>query len=563
MFHRFISAFIPVVLSSVPAIAQTPNLEFDSGVKGWRTVLDGVMGGLSTGRVSQEQDGVMRFQGELSLENNGGFSQTQTSVPEGFFEGREGLELRVKGDGRRYQFDVRCSNVRLMAGSYQFEFDTKAGEWMTVEMPFDAFRLYNFGRKVGNAPELRPEKIESVGITLADKKAGAFAIDVDHIRPLGGRKLRSADDLQSVAEAAGLKTLLALVNAAGLSLPEGQKFTIFAPTDDAFAKLPAEKVKFLTSPEGKATLTAILKHHVVAGAVDSADVLSRRSLKALSNQVLPVDADAMTVAGSKIVASDVSFNAGIVHVIDAVMVPELRSIVELLAERSELSTLRKAVDAAGIGSQLASENPGPWTLLAPTDEAFAALPAGALDSLIKNPDSLIAVLTAHVIPSSVRRSEMPALGAARTLAGATTVTFALRDGAVTASGAKIVSADIQASNGVIHTIDRVLIPESKPEQSAGMSAVDPARVASIIELAIERGAPMFNEGEKAACAAIYEVAVTSIITLGKSAVDADGMQALKKALRDAAAEKDPSERAWIYRRAMDKVYAATATTSSR
>jgi len=183
--------------------------------------------------------------------------------------------------------------------------------------------------------------------------------------------------------------------------------------------------------------------------------------------------------------------------------------------------------------------------------------------LIKNPESLIAVLTAHVIPSSVRRSEMPALGAARTLAGATTVNFAIRDGAVTASNAKIISADIQASNGVIHTIDRVLIPDSKPEQSAGMESVDPARVASIIELAIERGAPMFNAGDKAACAAIYEVAVTSILTLGKSAVDADGMQALKKALRDAAAEEDPSERAWIHRRAMDKVYAATSTTSSR
>lgn len=563
MFQRFIPSVLAVGAFSTFVHAQSPNLEFDSGVKGWRTVLDGVMGGLSTGRVSAQEGGILRFQGELSLENNGGFSQMQTSVPEGFFEGRDGLEIRVKGDGRRYQFDVRCSNVRLMAGSYQYEFDTKAGEWMTVEMPFEVFKLYNFGRKVGNAPELRPEKIESVGITLADKKAGEFVIDVDHVRPLGGRKLRSADDLVGVAQGAGLKTLLALVDAAGLSLPEGEKFTIFAPTDGAFAKLPAEKVKFLTSPEGKATLATILKHHIVAGSLDSSEVLARRSLKSLANQVLPVDADAMSVAGSKVVASDVSFNAGIVHVIDAVMVPELKSIAEVIGTRPELSTLRKAVEAAGIGSQLAAENPGPWTLLAPTDDAFAALPAGALDGLIKNPDSLIAVLTAHVIPSGVRKTEMPALGAARTLGGATTVKFAIQNGAVTASEARIVDSDIQAVNGVIHTIDRVLLPEAKSEQNAGMKSIDPARVASIIELAIDRGAPMFNEGNKAACAAIYEVAVTSIVSLAGSGVENDALQTLKRALREAAAEDDASERAWIYRRAMDKVYASTSQTSMR
>lgn len=178
-----------VVVASALALcslagAQPVNLEFDAGVSGWRTVLDGVMGGRSTGRVTQGEAGVLRFSGELSLENNGGFSQMQTTLPEASIKDAVGIEARVRGDGRTYHFDVRCSDVRVMAGSFQTNFDTVAGEWITLRLPFEGFRLHSFGRPVPNAPKLTPARVESIGVTLADKKAGAFQLDIDYIRAL-------------------------------------------------------------------------------------------------------------------------------------------------------------------------------------------------------------------------------------------------------------------------------------------------------------------------------------------------------------------------------------------
>ena len=156
--------------------AQSFRLDFQDGVGAWSTVLDGVMGGRSTGRVSQPEPGMLRFSGELSLENNGGFSQMRTAVREGALDGAEGLVLEVRGDGRTYNFDVRQSTVRTMAGSYQQSFSTRDGEWTTVRLPLSEFTLYSFGRKVRRARSLDAENIESIGVTLSDKKAGPFAV---------------------------------------------------------------------------------------------------------------------------------------------------------------------------------------------------------------------------------------------------------------------------------------------------------------------------------------------------------------------------------------------------
>lgn len=550
-----------------PRVKATANLEFDSGVKGWRTVLDGVMGGLSTGKITAVDPGVLRFSGELSLENNGGFSQVQTTVPVGTFAGQRGVVVRLRGDGRRYQFDVRCANVRMMAGSYQVQFDTKADTWQVLELPFADFKLHSFGNPVRNAPELRPETVESVGVTLADKKAGAFAIELDFIRPLGAATPSKAGELATVAEQAGLTTLLALVKAAGLELAADQRYTIFAPTNEAFAKLPAEKVKFLTSPEGKRTLQTVLKHHVLAMPLDSASLLGRRSVQSLAGQSIGVDADALTVGGARIVAADVAFAGGLVHVVDAVIVPELRSLAELLAVQPNLSTLRTAVEAAGLGAQLGAENPGPWTVFAPSNEAFAALPAGALEALLANREQLRAVLAAHVVPSAVRRQEMLAQGSVRTLSGQSSVHFALAKGAVTASGAQILVADLQGVNGVVHVIDRVLLPEATAEVAkvdvATPAPADAAAVIMVLDLAVARGVPLFNAGERAACAAVYEVALRSVAALGQQALPPRAAATLKSALDEASGQQDAGERAWIYRRAIDKVYATLQAGPAR
>ncbi len=547
-------------LCSVVA-AQPVNIEFDDGVARWRSVLDGVMGGRSTGRVTQPEAGILRFSGELSLENNGGFSQTQTAVPEASLKDAIGIEARIRGDGRTYQFDVRCSDVRMMAGSFQTKFDTVAGEWVTIRLPFEQFRLYSFGRLVSNAPKLNPARVESIGVTLSDKKAGAFQIDIDFVRSITPEgKAPTADaNLAIAARSADLTMFLALVEVSGLQLPADGRVTIFAPTNKAFAEIPADKVEFLTSPEGLATLRAILKHHVLPMALDSGSLLQRRGVLALSGQNLPIDGERLTIAGASFLKTDVPFDRGIVYVIDRVMMPETRSVAEIVSQDPRLATLLKALSTAGLASQLGSESEGPWTVLAPSNEAFAALGEETIKTLMADPSQLAIVLSAHVIPSRIRRSDMIVQRSARTLLGRDAVSFSLLDGKVTVAGASIITGDIEASNGVIHIIDRVIVPDPSAARNLppeGMRAN--ALVASgLVELAIERGVPIFNDGKPEACAAIYEVTIAAIIDLASEAIGNDAVERLRLALTEGQAEKDATKRSWIFRRAMDRVYQDT------
>ncbi len=547
--------------------AQPVNLEFDAGVSGWRTVLDGVMGGRSTGRVTQPEAGILRFSGELSLENNGGFSQTQTSLPVGSMKDAIGIEARVRGDGRTYHFDVRCSDVRVMAGSFQTNFDTVAGEWVTIRLPFEGFRLYTFGRPVPNAPKLTPALVESIGVTLADKKAGAFQLDIDYVRAITpeGKPPATDSHLGAVAKSADLTTLLSLIEVSGLQLPADGRVTIFAPTNTAFAAIPADKVKFLTSQEGRATLRAILKHHILPTAIDSGSLLQRRGVVALSGQNLAIDGEGLTVAGASILKADVPFDGGVVYVIDRVMMPETRSIAEIVTQEPRLATLLKAVTTAGLAAQLGGGNGGPWTVLAPSNEAFDALGDETIKKLMADPPQLASVLSAHVIPSRIHRSDMIAQGSARTLLGRDAVQFALVDGKVTAAGAGIITADIEASNGVIHIIDRVIVPGPSGARDISAEGVNASTsgVAELVELAIARGVPMFNDGNPEACAAIYEVTISALVDLARGILGNEGVERLSLALANGQAEKDAAKRAWIFRRAMDRVYQDASRDTSR
>ena len=551
-----------LVVCAEPIAPAESNLEFDSGTKGWQTVLDGVMGGRSTGRISAGEGGTLQFTGELSLENNGGFSQIRTAVAQGLFAGTKGLLMRVKGDGRTYQCDIRSSRARVMAGGYQRLFATKAGEWIEVEIPFDECTFNTFGQRVRDAAPLDPTTIESVGITLSDKKPGDFALEIDWIRPLGAaQKATSNQSLATVAEKANLTTLLALVKAAELELPKGARVTIFAPTNAAFAKLPEEQVKFLTSAAGKSVLQTILKHHIVGQPLEISAVLDRRRLKALSGQTLNVDPNKLTINDAQLVATDVAFESGVVQVIDSVLMPELRTIDEMISADARCSTLRTALDAAGLGAQLGKDNPGPWTLLAPSNNAFAGVPPAALSALLADKSALTAVLAGHVLPTAIRREEMLSQGSARTLMGDGDVAFALNAGVITVADARIEVADIEAANGVIHIIDRVLLNKKSAStkssaKSDGKSDANTMsfaqRATTLFELAIELGVPLFNDGDPASCAALYEIAITAVVLLGDNSTTMQTGTTLSDALKAGKANADPKERAWIYRRAMDR-----------
>jgi uncharacterized surface protein with fasciclin (FAS1) repeats len=133
-----------------------------------------------------------------------------------------------------------------------------------------------------------------------------------------------------------------------------------------------------------------------------------------------------------------------------------KDIVDTAVAAGNFNTLAKALQAAGLVETL--KGPGPFTVFAPTDDAFAKLPAGALDALMKDKAKLTAVLTYHVVPGKVMAADVVKLKSAKTVNGKS-VKIQVAGGEVSVDGAKVVKTDIQCSNGVIHVIDSVILPE--------------------------------------------------------------------------------------------------------
>jgi monofunctional biosynthetic peptidoglycan transglycosylase len=156
---------------------------FDGGSdeRRWSAVNDGVMGGLSQGRPEITSDGMLRFSGNVSLENNGGFSSIRSASVERDLSAYDGVLIRVRGDGKRYAMNIR-TDVQFRAGSYRVKFDTKADKWLDIFLPFSDFRATSFGVELRDAPPLDPRKIRSFGFLISDKQAGPFKLDVDWIK---------------------------------------------------------------------------------------------------------------------------------------------------------------------------------------------------------------------------------------------------------------------------------------------------------------------------------------------------------------------------------------------
>jgi uncharacterized surface protein with fasciclin (FAS1) repeats len=135
---------------------------------------------------------------------------------------------------------------------------------------------------------------------------------------------------------------------------------------------------------------------------------------------------------------------------------EKKSIVETAVGAGKFNTLVTAVKAADLVETLSG--PGPFTVFAPTDDAFAALPAGTVESLLQNKDKLQAILTYHVVPGKVMASDVVHLQSAKTANGQM-ITIKVKDGVVMVDNAKVVMTDIECTNGVIHVIDAVILPK--------------------------------------------------------------------------------------------------------
>ena len=387
----------------------------------WLSVNDGVMGGVSEGRFRITDDKTLEFFGTLSLENRGGFTSIRSRPAELNLDGYDTVAVRVKGDGRTYNLNLRTSS-RNIAGSYRAPFDTKENTWQVVRIPLEDFKYTAYGRRRSGIGPVQADQIQSVGFTLADKQAGPFRLEIDSIsaeKAASGNAIEPSDqsldssvdrDIVDTAVAAGnFNTLVAAVKAAGLvdALKAAGPLTVFAPSDEAFAKLPEGTVKSLLRPENREQLTAILTYHVLPGEV----LLGTRSSDTLQGQALAISTGA-------------SFEV---------------------------------------------------------------------------------------------------------------------------NGASVIASDITASNGVIHVIDTVLMPPSTT-QTAQEAALD------VIQLAIQRGVPLFNAGQPSACAAIYEVAAESLLKSNTDALSDKDRSTLRNALRSMRQDQGPSEQAWTLRRALDSVY---------
>ncbi|MFK8052299.1 MAG: fasciclin domain-containing protein [Woeseiaceae bacterium] len=222
-----------------------------------------------------------------------------------------------------------------------------------------------------------------------------------------------------------------------------------------------------------------------------------------------------------------------------------QNIVATAQSAGQFETLIAAASAAGLADVLA--NDGPFTVFAPTDAAFAALPDGTVASLLEpaNKDKLARILKFHVLAGKVGSGALADGISVDTLANAP-AGIAASEGGFTIEGASIVATDIEASNGVIHVIDRVILP---PET---MSAVRPAR--AVIDRAIEAGVPMFNHGNADATAAIYRTAAENLLLFSNAAdLSKVAVMRLEQGLKRADAQSDARSQAWTLRYALDDV----------
>lgn len=153
------------------------TISLDPDLKAWRAVNDGVMGGVSSGRMVNGEDR-LRFEGQLSLENNGGFASVRRQVDHDV-SGTTVVRIQVRGDGRKYQFRIRHDG-RFDGVSWRTEFPTN-GDWQTLDLPLDEFVPVFRGRRVTGAGPVVASSIRQVGFLLADKQPGHFALDIRSI----------------------------------------------------------------------------------------------------------------------------------------------------------------------------------------------------------------------------------------------------------------------------------------------------------------------------------------------------------------------------------------------
>jgi uncharacterized surface protein with fasciclin (FAS1) repeats len=357
------------------------------------------------------------------------------------------------------------------------------------------------------------------------------------------------DIVDTAVKAGSFKTLAAALDTADLiGVLKGKgPFTVFAPTDDAFAKLPQGTVESLLEPGSKRTLGNILKYHVVAGAVTSDQVVKISNATTLNGQRVDIAAKngIVTVDGAKVVTVDIKCSNGIIHVIDSVILPSSKNIPAIADEAGQFKTLLAAAKATKLVAALSGDKP--LTVFAPSDDAFARLPNGTVESLLKpeNLDQLKQILLYHVVEGRVYSEQALKMDEAKTLGGKS-IQISSRTGGAFINESKLTALDIEASNGVIHVIDRVLMPPKSKK-------VSQAATQKTIEHTINRGTAFYNAGNADACASLYMKSVAGLLS-GEHQLSKSAHHHLTTAMTNAKATSCSTSRSWALRQGLDGAY---------
>ena len=293
------------------------------------------------------------------------------------------------------------------------------------------------------------------------------------------RSPRANKNIVELAQAnKDLSTLVTALKAGNLvdALEAKGPFTVFAPSNEAFAKIPKDKLQWLLDPHNVKELDAILEYHVVSGAaIHSTDLKPEQNLKTIEGGELYVESYKqygvyINHDKAKVIYADNEASNGVVHIIDHVLMPpkprpRRKSIIQLAQSNKDLSTLVRILKLANLTSSL--EGKGPFTIFAPTNEGFARIPKLRLDAMLKKPAVLASLLSFHILGGEAIRTKdlrdgmnsfmtfnYGYLQLAKTNDGHVFVGTYRRSGN---GPARVTSADIGASNGVVHIIDRVML----------------------------------------------------------------------------------------------------------
>ena len=335
--------------------------------------------------------------------------------------------------------------------------------------------------------------VNGATVTLADV---ATSNGVIHVIDTVLTPTTTPNDVPRTAQCTGIHDSLvsAVVQAELLETLQGQgPFTVFAPTDQAFADAGID-LAALDTPEGKAVLSDILLYHVVAGEVPSTALSDCMTTTAVNGQTLAFTiGDSVMVNDATVTLSDVATSNGIIHVIDTVLTPS--DAPSDITETAQCTGTHTSLVAALIQAELAEtlQGEGPFTVFAPTDQAFAdaGIDLAALDSP-EGKAQLSDILLYHVYAGTVLSTDITE-GMTLQMVNGKNATFTLSS---SIDGANITSVDIVTSNGIIHVIDAVIIPQAEVSEEEDSNIVLIASIIGIVLVVLIIGGLLYSRGRE-------------------------------------------------------------------